>query len=153
MSEVQQSLLPVAQAQAGSDDYYTPKWVFDQMGITFDIDVCAPPGGVEWVPAAAYYSVEDDGLAQQWKGRVWMNPPYSKPAPWVQRFIAHRNGICLVPCSNGRWFHELWERADGLCLPAPNALKFVGGGIPIRTMLAAFGEECTTAIGRFGSLR
>src|SRR5690606_35780948 len=52
-----------------SDDYYTPAWLFDALGLTFDLDVASPPGGVEWVPAARFYTVEDDGLSQPWTGR------------------------------------------------------------------------------------
>lgn len=44
-------LFPVQQDGLTSDDYYTPRWLFDRMGITFDLDVCAPPGGVPWIPA------------------------------------------------------------------------------------------------------
>ena len=39
-------LFELGQTQLTSDDYYTPAWVFERMDINFDIDVCAPPGGV-----------------------------------------------------------------------------------------------------------
>ena len=36
----------VEQSIETSDDYYTPREVFDLLGLTFDLDVAAPPGGV-----------------------------------------------------------------------------------------------------------
>jgi hypothetical protein len=45
VSDVQQQLIAVPQQLAGSDDYYTPRWVFDALGLRFDLDVAAPPGG------------------------------------------------------------------------------------------------------------
>jgi hypothetical protein len=64
-----------------SDEHYTPKWLFDRMGIEFDLDVASPIGG-SYVPTRKYYTEEDDGLAQDWSGVVWMNPPFSKPQMW-----------------------------------------------------------------------
>lgn len=78
---LQGKLLDAGQEQLTKDDYYTPKDVFDALGLEFDLDVSAPPGGVPWVPAKRYYTLEDDGLTQPWFGRVWMNPPYSNVTP------------------------------------------------------------------------
>jgi hypothetical protein len=148
-------LFSVPQEQLTSDDYYTPAWLFERMGIEFDVDVCAPPGGVEWVPARRFYTMADDGLTSPWVGRVWMNPPYSKPAPWVARFIAHGNGACIVPMSMGFWFSDLWDEAEGMVMLPPR-MVFVGGGaagIPARIIVAAFGEECVAALGGLGKVR
>jgi hypothetical protein len=143
-----------------SDDYYTPHWVFDRMAITFDLDVCAPPDGVPWVPAKRFYSVADDGLTSPWEGRVWMNPPYSDVRPWVRRFIDHGNGIMLLPLNKSWWFNDVWAAADGV------TVSDMGGEMyflrpdsprPYRSMFpsffAAFGEECLEAIGRLGVVR
>jgi hypothetical protein len=146
-------LFPVQQEQLTSDDYYTPRWVFDRMGIRFDLDVCAPPGGVEWVPATRYYDQAADGLAAPWEGRVWMNPPYSGPTPWVRRFIEHRHGVCLVPFAKSAWFDDLWTAADAIVAPGVIASRFVGGPIFMPVMVAAFGDECVEAIGRLGVVR
>lgn len=32
-----------------------------------------------------YYSIDDDGLAQPWDGRVFCNPPYSDLASWAAK--------------------------------------------------------------------
>ena len=106
-----------------ADDWYTPKSVFDRLGVEFDIDVCSPVGGTGFVPANKFYSIEDDALVQPWDGFVWMNPPYSGPTPFVDKFIAHNNGIALVPFSKSNWFIKLWNQADAMCPIEPN-IKF-----------------------------
>lgn len=64
---------------AGPNDRGTPRALFDacvRRWGPFDIDVCAH---AENAKVQRYWSIEDDGLAQDWSGlRCWMNPPYSK---------------------------------------------------------------------------
>lgn len=148
----QPQLFAIPQTSRTSDDYWTPSWVFAVMQIEFDLDVASPPGGSPWVPAKRYYTQEDDGLASPWEGRVWMNPPYSNTTPWVQKFIAHRHGICLVPFAKSRWANTLWETADAIVMNE-STFKFHQGSIFIQTMYAAFGEDCVEAIKRLGHAR
>ena len=136
-----------------SDDYYTPPWVFERMGLTFDLDVAAPPGGVEWVPARRFFTLEEDGLSLPWEGRVWMNPPYSKPSPWVDRFIRHGHGVALLPFAKSGWFDRLWSSAEAVVAPGVHASRFVGGAIFMPVLFAAFGDECCEALGRIGTVR
>ena len=149
------TLFSAPQTQLTSDDYYTPAWVFEALGLRFDLDVCSPPEPPPWIPADRFLTLAEDGLVTPWEGRVWMNPPYSAPAPWVAKFIAHRSGVCIVPMSMGYWFSDLWESADGI-LVLPPRMVFVGGGsagLPVRIVLAGFGAECVEAIGRLGTVR
>lgn len=87
--------LPSDAFSVTSDDCYTPPWVFREMGLVFDLDVASPPGGPWHVPAAAYYTAQDDGLVQPWHGLVWCNPPYSKFRPWAEKWAEHDRG-CLM---------------------------------------------------------
>lgn len=147
-------LFPVGQEQMTTDDYYTPPWVFDAMALRFDLDVAAPPGGVDWIPADRFYTQADDGLAQPWNGRVWMNPPFSNSAPWVRRYLTHRDGIALLPLARTNWLSELWAEADGIALPnMAGSFKFVGGWPFLGVLFAAFGAECVDAIARVGTVR
>lgn len=150
---LQQQLISVGQEQLTSDDYYTPAWLFEGLAIRFDIDVCAPPDGVAWIPADRYFTAADDGLSQPWVGRVWMNPPFSGPSPWIRRFIAHRDGIALVPFAKSRWFFDLWDAADAVCAPGLALSKFVGGPIFMPCALVAFGEDSVKALERVGRCR
>ena len=157
---IQPGLFGLEQAEKNSDDYYTPAWVFERMGIIFDLDVCAPPGGISWIPAMRYFTKAEDGLAQPWTGRVWMNPPFSGAGPWVERFVAHGNGVCLVQHSRSRWHSRLWASAAAMVDPnldLPSMFKFVRGdgyeSVFMPVFLAAFGDECVEAISRLGRVR
>jgi len=108
-----------------ADDYYTPKPIFDALGLTFDIDVCAPTGGVPWIPAKKSFDLIIDGLSQDWDGLVWCNPPYSKPGPWIDKFIEHGNGIMLVQISKSNGQKKLWDQCDGMLFPDIKIMKFI----------------------------
>ena len=97
------------QREYTSDDYWTPKWVFDALGLEFDLDVACPPEGPAHTPCKRFYTQADDGLTAPWEGCVWMNPPYSKPLPWVEKWINHANGMALLPTNGGRWCNLLWQ--------------------------------------------
>src|SRR5258708_4523075 len=76
------------------NEWYTPRWLFDALGIKFAIDVCAPLDRTHSaVPADRHFTIEDDGLAQPWDGIAWCNPPYSTPEPWARRMIHHGDGL------------------------------------------------------------
>lgn len=136
----QEALFPMPQEGRTSDDYWTPKWIFDALGVQFDLDVACPPEGPAHTPAHYWYTQETDGLASPWYGNVWMNPPFSKTSPWVNKFMTHQHGICLVPFARSAWANKLWDDADAV-LMMPSTFKFVQGSIFIQTMLAAYGED------------
>jgi hypothetical protein len=105
------------------------------------------------VPALKSYTIEDDGLASDWFGLVWMNPPYSKPTPWADKFIEHGNGIALVPVTRGQWFHRLWTEADGI-LPTIYNMKFERpdgsqNAITFQTVLVALGRTAVAGLNNY----
>ena len=141
-------------------DWYTPPWVFQRIGLEFDLDPCQPPDGIGWIPAKQRYSIQDDGLIQPWFGRVWLNPPYGKHTPaWLNRMHKHRNGISLVFArTDCAWFHESVAKADAI-LFLRGRIKFVdglgvtgGGGAGSGSMLVAWGKENVDALVAMGDL-
>ena len=137
------------------NEIYTPPSVFEALGVEFDLDVCAPKGGLPWIPAKKSYSLDDDGLAQPWYGLVWCNPPYSKPKPWIEKFIAHNNGIMLVQVSRSLATKELWESATAISLPRPPNFSFVDSNQKKRTIfmpvwLIAMGDVAAQALQQSG---
>lgn len=66
-----------------TDEWYTPKEIIDALG-KFDLDPCAPVKPL-WQTATQMYNKNHDGLTKDWVGRVWLNPPYSRPL--IEQFI------------------------------------------------------------------
>jgi hypothetical protein len=133
------------------DEWFTPRWIFDSLGIQFDIDVCAPLDLTHvTTPADKYFNEQDNGLTQTWYGTIWCNPPYSKPEPWALQCVEHNNGLLLthIPM-NAEWCTKVWNSCGGIRLF--QAIEFVRpDGKTQRPgswlQLAAFGEVCTNAL-------
>jgi hypothetical protein len=152
----QQRLFPTPQTSLTTDDWYTPRWIFDKLELTFDLDVASPPGGVPWIPAHQYLTQAEDGLATPWHGLVWMNPPFSDPAPWINKFISYKNGVALVPTTIGKWQERLWQSdAQWVNLPPIRFESPTNGtaktALPRRCWLVGF--NVTEALSKIGKVR
>ena len=101
-----------------TDEWYTPKHVFDALAVEFDLDVAAPYGGPRHVPCARWF--HDFGLERKWSGFVWMNPPFggrNALAPWLENFFAHGSGIALTPDrTSAPWWQDAAHKADAILL-------------------------------------
>jgi phage N-6-adenine-methyltransferase len=102
---------------SGTDEWYTPRHVIGAalsvLG-AIDLDPCSDPGPDFNVPAAERFTAEHDGLARGWRGRVWMNPPYSRAAEFCAKLaeeFAYGNvpaALALVPArTDTAWFRSL----------------------------------------------
>jgi hypothetical protein len=113
------------EAAGETDEWYTPRYIFDALGETFDLDVACPPTGPRHVPAVSWFS--SDALLLPWHGFVWMNPPFGHQRvkrQWLAKFFAHGSGIALVPDrTSAPWFQEYGPRADAILWVAPK-IKF-----------------------------
>jgi phage N-6-adenine-methyltransferase len=148
----QAQLFETPQETRTSDDYWTPKWIFDAIGLTFDLDVACPPEGPAHTPCHAYYTQADNGLASPWHGRVFMNPPYSNASAWVNKWLDHGNGIAITVVGKSKWADRLWAESDGIVLLKQN-MHFVQGRIPWPIIISAIGHDNTQAIAALGRVR
>ena len=137
-----------------SDEWYSPRYIFDAMGVTFDLDVAAPRLGPRHVPAESWLCDTMSGLSHDWYGFVWMNPPFGGRnglVPWLGRFFAHRNGIALTPDrTSAPWWQDANRQADATLFIA-GKVKFekpdgsVGKSPGTGTTLFAAGDRAVEA--------
>jgi len=136
-----------------SDEYFTPDWIFNDLGLEFDLDVASSHLEGVKVPTKNRFTKADDGLIQQWNGIVWMNPPFSKVTPWIVKFREHNNGIALLPFAKSLWFIDLWNDDKALIATLPSRLKFNHAedgikGIYAQSFLVAMGHKAQAALVR-----
>lgn len=142
-----------------SDEWYTPKYIFDALGCTFDLDVANAAVGGAHVPCRESYGTE--GLQRPWHGFIWMNPPFGGRnglAPWLEKFIDHRNGVALVPDrTSAPWFQMAAPKMHAVLFVSPK-VKFerpdgsIGKSPGTGTALFALGSEGFTALRRASRL-
>lgn len=137
-----------------SDEWYTPKYVFDAMETRFDLDVSAPQKSC---PANLFCetSFTDGALEKEWFGFVWMNPPFggrNGTVPWLKKLAEHGNGVALVPDStSAKWWQEAAKASAGV-LFTNGRVKFIDengnvGNSPANgTSLMAFGWMAAHAL-------
>jgi hypothetical protein len=102
--------------RGASDVWLTPPEIIAALG-RFDLDPCAAPEPRPWPTADRHITLPDDGLAAEWSGLVWCNPPFGPEAGlWLERMAEHGNGVALVPArTETRWFVRwVWQAADAV---------------------------------------
>jgi ParB family chromosome partitioning protein len=109
--------------QSLSNEWYTPVKYIDAARAVLggiDLDPASCDEANEIVKAETYYTADDDGLAYDWAGTVWLNPPYGRLADdFVARLEqTYRNGtitagIALLNahCTDTQWFRPMWDHA------------------------------------------
>lgn len=131
-----------------NDEWLTPPEILAALG-EFDLDPCAPVCR-PWHTARRHYTKLEDGLSQEWTGRVWLNPPFGREAvKWLRKMADHRSGIALIAArTETEMFYEcVWSRATAvLFLKGRPHFYFVTGmrapfnsGAPI--CLIAYSEQ------------
>jgi phage N-6-adenine-methyltransferase len=101
--------------ESATVEWPTPQKLFDELNAEFGFttDVAATS---ENAKCNHYYTKQDDGLNQRWRGVCWMNPPYGRAmVDWIKKAIRETwNGtttVCLVPArTNTSWWHDLCQK-------------------------------------------
>lgn len=147
------------EAAGETDEWFTPKYIFDALDLEFYMDVDAPEEGPRHTPTRRWYSPARCGLISPWRELVWMNPPFGHQRhkrAWLKRFFDHGNGVALVPDrTSAPWFQEFAPLADAICWVAPK-IKFerpdgsIGKSPGTGTALFAAGEAASAAFDKCG---
>ena len=113
-----------------SDMWETPQDFFNTLDCVFHftLDVCATPKNAK---CKEFFSPDQDGLLQEWRGVCWMNPPYGRDiGKWVcKAFESGKQGatiVCLLPArTDTKWWHSYCMRGEITFLRG--RLKFQNG--------------------------
>jgi len=129
-----------------TDLWSTPQKFFDELNkiYCFDIDVCA---NMENAKCKDFFSLEQDGLRQEWLGNCWMNPPYGREiSKWIKKaYESSLKGatvVCLLPArTDTRWFHDYC--INGKVEFIKGRLKFGNSknAAPFPSMIVVFGKK------------
>ena len=100
-----------------TDMWATPQEFFDKYNnkYKFSTDVCAT---AENAKCPYFFTVEQDGLKQDWVGSCWMNPPYGRQIKlWVKKaYESSLNGatvVCLLPArTDTSWWHDYCSKGS-----------------------------------------
>ena len=146
-----------------SQVHLTPRRILDPLG-RFDLDPCG--NAVRpWDCARVTFTEADDGLAQDWFGRVWLNPPFDtrQIALWLEKMARHDCGIALVHArTDTQWFKVIRSAASGLLFLEGRVIfhkadgsqqttrdgKVANSGAPV--LLAAYGAADLDALADSG---
>jgi phage N-6-adenine-methyltransferase len=133
-------------------DWQTPKELFANLNseFCFTTDVCA----LEWnAQCKTFYTPAIDGLAQEWEGVCWCNPPFdASRALWVKK--AHEQAqrgctvVVLLPWNgtgDTEWWHSFALRSSEIRYfrGRISFLNPVGRKVTLRTVLLVFKPYCT----------
>ena len=139
----------VAQATGGME-WYTPDLILEIARATLgriDLDPASSHAAQERVRAVRYDDVATDGLARQWHGRVWLNPPYARGLidrfahKLVEEVYAGHVSAALWLSNNATdtgWFAEVASVAAAMFFPTGR----------IRFLTATAGEQRTPLQGQ-----
>ena len=119
-----------------TNEWSTPQEFFDELDkeFNFTLDPCATS---ENAKCNKYFTVEDDGLKQDWsKDTVFMNPPYGREIKyWVQKAyeesLKGATVVCLIPARTDTtyWHNYIFGKADDIRF-IKGRLKFGGSKNP-----------------------
>lgn len=125
-------------------EWATPPDLFQKLDaeFRFTLDPCATK---ENAKCKKFFTKEDDGLVQSWKGeRVFCNPPYGrKIGMWVRK-CAEREAdisVMLIPArTDTKWFHGLIYGYADIVRFLPGRLYFGDGTgrAPFPSMVVIF---------------
>jgi len=114
----------------GDEESYTPAKYLESARVVMggiDLDPASNEMAQEDVQATTYYTVHDDGLSQEWAGRVWMNPPYTARVinQFIDKAVRHYQAgeitQAIILTNNNTdtsWFHQGAGAASAICFTA-----------------------------------
>ena len=111
----------------GDNDRYTPSAVIEAVRNvlgTIDLDPASCAVANQAVQARKYYTIEDDGLKQEWHGKVFLNPPYIQPLLilFAKKLVSEYESGNVTEAillthnwTEALWWHQAVKAASAVC--------------------------------------
>ena len=136
-----------AACSSATPEWPTPQWLVDQLAAEFGPFDLDPAATAQNAKAPVFYTAADDGLAQPWKGRVWLNPPYGRTiGAWMAKAAAEAAEgravlVCCLPPArvDTRWWRDAIAAAS-LVRIYPGRICFGDQPAPFPSAVIVFGE-------------
>ena len=128
-------LAPIAHNFNGSAEWYTPSEYIEAakrvMG-DIDLDPASSTIANETVKAKKFFSADDNGLIQDWSGRIWLNPPFASGLieKFIDKLLASDFEAAIVLVDNAtetRWFRKLADSSSAIVFTT-GRINFLKGG-------------------------
>ena len=152
---------------SGDVEYYTPPAIIECARLvlgTIDLDPASSEAANERVMAIRIFTEADDGLSQEWIGKVWMNHPFGKKenSKWIakleEEFESGRvtEACCIAfACTSEKWFQPLLQRPQCFLCPRTNYYLPDGNlkcGVTKGSVVTYFGKNVERFAEAFASL-
>jgi hypothetical protein len=111
----------------GENEWFTPSKYIEMARTALgeiDLDPATHARAQEIIKAKKFFTVDDDGLAQPWAGRIWLNPPYAQPmiADFVNKLVGEFSSGSVTEAillthnyTDTEWFHTAARAARAIC--------------------------------------
>lgn len=122
MKKIKEAKRPHVTNNSKDDEWYTPAIYIDAARKVLgeiDLDPASNDFANETVQAKTYFTEEDNGLEQEWFGRIWMNPPYSSALliRFADKLITSNFEQAVVLVNNATetaWFEKMVSKASAI---------------------------------------
>lgn len=139
--EEPKKLPPIAHNRNSTTDWHTPieyiEAAREVLG-TIDLDPASSELANQTVKAKQFFTADDDGLNHEWRGRIWLNPPFNKDKSkgatidqFVDKLIASSFEAAIILVDNAtetRWFRKLADNSSAIVFTT-GRINFFKGGI------------------------
>jgi phage N-6-adenine-methyltransferase len=153
---------------SGENEWYTPPEFIEAARAVLgriDLDPASCEVANAVVGAACYYTREQDGLAHEWRGNLWMNPPYEKGLvdKFAEKMASEREAgrveaacILVNNATDTRWFARMASVSSAMCFPT-GRIRFLSPagekGAPLQGQAVIYiGDRPDAFVGAFRRL-
>jgi len=131
--------------KSNNQDWETPDDIFIPLNkeFRFTLDVSAT---IKNTKCSSFFTIEQNGLLQKWKGVCWMNPPYNETGKWVKKaFEESFRGItvvCFIQArTNTNWWHDYCMKGEIRFIRGRPKFKGCKYGLPQPLAIVIFRGE------------